>query len=166
MTAPLVEWTARLAAALWLARWLIEARSRSTGVTLSRPALACWTAGCLVHLAHVAAAFHFSHHGSLADAWRHTAQRTAAVTGLEWGGGLWLNLLFTLLWPLDVVRLRREQAEGRTSIHPRLDRAWHAFSLFMMVNATVVFGPPAWRWVGGIALLAWLVLRRRSVEAS
>src|SRR5687768_15263236 len=50
-----------------------------------------WTIACLALLAHVTCAFAFYHQWSHAAAYRHTAEQTAAMTGMNWGGGLYFN---------------------------------------------------------------------------
>lgn len=178
----IVRWTARLAVAAYVCRLTADVWSGR----LMRPAstadnrnvaptadvaqhpgrdlvLWIWTAGCFVYLLHVAAAFHFVHSWSHAGAWRQTAQQTADVTGWHWGGGLWINYAFTLWWPLDAGWTWRRGLD-------RLPRwyVWtlHALAGFLMFNATVVFGPPWWRWAAGglaaaVALLAVIKQRLR-----
>jgi hypothetical protein len=41
------------------------------------------------------------------------------------------------------------------------------FMAFMVVNATIVFGPPVWRWVGAGFIVFWgilLLLRKRAAN--
>jgi hypothetical protein len=168
VTPPIVLWTARLAVGCWIVRWLVEAhpqtRSAGTGrIAPPRAAILWWTAGCLLHLGHVAAAFHLVHDWSHAAAWEHTAQRTAAVTGLDWGGGVWLNDLFTLLWPLDVLRLWVERSRGRRVCPAAMVRCWHLFSLAMVVSATILFGPVGWTAIALFAAVVWWGLRRSTI---
>lgn len=118
-----------------------------------------WTLGCLFYLAHVAAAFHFYHHWSHAAAYQHTARRTAEVMGLDWGGGLYWNYTFTLVWLGDVIwmwlGLRRPPWTGA---------AVQGFLAFMAFNATVVFETGPIRWLGlaaTVGLLSTLLIRRR-----
>jgi hypothetical protein len=105
-----------------------------------------WTAGCALFLAHLALAFHFRHHWSHADAVAHTAERTKAVVGISWGGGIYFNHAFAVLWVADVVwwwiRAARHQPTPAAVY-------WtvHAIFAFMFFNATVVFGPPFWKWI-------------------
>jgi hypothetical protein len=122
-----------------------------------------WTAGCIVFLIHVASAFHFQHHWSHAAAYRATAAQTVAIVGLDWGGGLYFNYAFTLLWVADVLWLRIfPQSYSRRD-------GWIKYSLqiffaFMWLNATVVFGGPIAR-ASGIAatlLLTWLWWKSRT----
>jgi len=119
-----------------------------------------WTLGCLFYLAHVAAAFHFYHHWSHAAAYQHTARRTAEVMGLDWGGGLYWNYAFTLVWLGDVIwtwfGLRWPPWAGA---------AVPGFLAFMAFNATVVFGTGPIRWLGlaGTVLLGAIHWRRRQM---
>ncbi len=142
--------------ALWLAARPRDKAKPSVGV-------ACfWTAGLLALTAHVACAFHFLHHWSHASALTHTAQRTAEVTGWNWPGGLYINYVFLLFWAVDAVRVWRE-ALGRTPVSPPR-RKWlvHSVFLFMMFNATVVFGPWHWAVVSVLFVIAWGAIRQRT----
>ena len=128
-----------------------------------KPSLAVagfWTAGLLGLTVHVACAFHFLHHWSHAAALKHTAQRTAEVTGWDWPGGLYINYVFLLFWAVDAVRVWRE-ALGRTPVASRVwRRVVQGVFLFMMFNATVVFGP--WHWTAASVVFAsvWWMTRR------
>src|SRR5882762_2048787 len=94
----------------WLTRWTVRGAlalyALAITVRLAAPARRAearflWTAGCLLFLAHVAAAFHFFHGWSHAHAYRETARQTRELFGIDWGGGLYLNYLFTLAWAAD-----------------------------------------------------------------
>ena len=128
-----------------------------------RMARALWTGGCLLYVVHVMAAFHFAHGWRHAAAYEHTAQQTAAFTGFAWGGGLWLNHLFTAVWAADVLAwwLRPLAYLDR----PRwLTLSIHTWLAFITFNATVVFGQGLVRWLSaaawlGVAALAWAKVR-------
>src|SRR5262245_16773213 len=96
----LVFWTVRLAVALYMAALALRlaARRRQRWLDVAR---AVWTCGFILFLVHVAAAFHFVHHWSHADAYEATARQTNELTGLNWGGGIYANYLFSLMWGLD-----------------------------------------------------------------
>jgi hypothetical protein len=120
-------WTARVAAVLYVCSlvWMLRGRWR----------WARWasTAGVVAYLAHVWCAFAFSYEWSHAVAYRETARQTGELFGVAWGGGLWLNYLFTAVWVGEVVFWR-----------PRI-RWWaHAFLAFMIVNGTVVVWVMRW----------------------
>src|SRR3954470_19546310 len=62
-----------------------------------------WTVGCGFYVAHVLCAFAFFHHWSHAAAYEETARQTRALIGWDWGGGLFVNYLFTLVWVADLL---------------------------------------------------------------
>ena len=127
-----ILWTARAAFLFYvcaLAAWLRE---------WPRLARSAWTAGLLVYVIHVAAAFQFRHHWSHAVAFEDTARQTAAQFGMWWGGGLYFNYVFTAVWIFDVIWLWRsaDSYSGR----PRwITAAIQSFMAFMFFNAVVVF---------------------------
>ncbi len=159
----LTLWTIRVALACCLVSWLLQLLTpRSVrGMSLAR---AVWLIGCICYLAHVAFAFHFHHDWSHDLAYLHTAQQTQAVVGWNWGGGLFINYFFTLVWSTDVIwqRLAPRAYCARSN---GFELAIHGFFLFMIVNGTIVFGTGSIRWCGAaglVALLAaWRVSRRR-----
>jgi hypothetical protein len=146
----LLRWSARVAMVLYVLALVSRIAMRRRVVSR-----ALWTAGCGVYLFHVACAFQFVHHWSHAAAYAATARQTAELIGLDWGGGLYANYVFTLVWVGDVVwwwffparYLARSRAAG-----------WmvHGFMGFIAFNATVVFAPGVSRGIGiaGCLLLA------------
>ena len=154
----LTRWTIRAALLLYAAALAL----RLARPTAHRAARFFWTAGCLLFLAHVAAAFHFFHGWSHSHAYRETARQTKELVGADSGGGLYLNYLFTLAWAADVGWWWRAGLE-RYARRPRwVDVSLHAFMLFMAFNATAVFERGAIRWtaVGLMVLLAVGLMRR------
>jgi hypothetical protein len=131
-----VDWTAATAACR-LARW-------------------CWTWALVSFLVHLAMAFHYYHHWSHADAFEHTRE----VSG--YGEGIYMSYLFTILWIVDVIWWWA-QPERFARRSPWIDRALHAFMLFIVFNGMVVFESGLIRWAGLLlftALLAvWLAAR-------
>ncbi|MBP6824746.1 MAG: hypothetical protein KA368_24580 [Acidobacteria bacterium] len=118
-----------------------------------------WTVGCAALVAHLICAFHFYHHWSQTSALRETARQTAAVTGNNWGGGLFINYAFLTAWVADVVWWWRG-LELYQQRHWLITAVWQFVLIFMVFNATVVFKTGAVRWVGvGICfglLAIWL----------
>ena len=108
-----------------------------------------WLMGCLLSLAHVAAAFHFHHHWSHALAAEDTRRQTLEQTGVNFRGGIYFNYLFALVWLADCAGW----LVGGKHFH-ETHRAWrivlHSFFLFMIFNATVVFGHGWARPVGAV----------------
>jgi hypothetical protein len=96
-------------------------------------------------------------------AYRHTAERTDAVTGWNWGGGLYVNFAVAALWLTDVGVLWRRGASG--IVPPRI-WSWgvQAVLAFVVLNATVVFGPRGWWCVaaGFVAVLVAVFVRART----
>jgi hypothetical protein len=138
------RWTVRLA----LAGYFLGAGLRSRGGSVSQQKLAraAWTFGCVLYLLHVACAFQFFHHWSHSAALERTAEQTAEVTGWHWGGGLYINYLFTAVWLADTVSLWLLPANAAR--RRWADIAVQAFMWFIVFNATVVFGHGLVRWFG------------------
>ena len=158
-----IVWTARLAVALYLAALLAGSRARGTRTAPSpRHPVAnlLWTVAGITFLLHVGLAFQFLHRWSHESAYRHTAERTEQALGVAVGAGIYVNYVFLLWWVVDLLLLWG--APGWRSRPYRI--AMHAFFAFILLNATVVFGPPWWSWAslpitaGGLA--AWSLLRR------
>ena len=153
-------WTARLCALLWLVSLAIAIRTE-------RKAASCWwqiawsAAGILLGV-HILVAFHFEHAWSHAAAFAHTAQQSAATVGLNWGGGIYFNYAVLAVWLVDVLQLWTRH-EARLNSHTwRVFIDW--FVAFMMINATVVFGPWGWKPIGAVVavgLFIGLQLRKR-----
>ncbi|MBD3675849.1 MAG: hypothetical protein HUJ26_20260 [Planctomycetaceae bacterium] len=129
----IVIWTARIAVFLYLLGLLTrltQPRKTSTKIL--------WTAGFLVFVVHIWAAFEFVHHWSHTAAWKQTAEQTEQLCGWYWGGGIWFNYLFLLVWGIDVGLL------WATINAPWWKLVLNAYMIFIVVNATAVFGPSWW----------------------
>lgn len=150
-------WTARLCAALWLTSLVFAVRN-GRQAEAGQVWRLLWTAGGIALGIHVLTAFHIEHRWSHTAAFEHTAEQTAATVGLDWGGGLYFNYLVVLVWLADVLRLRRSREEQKHSSVWRL--FVDGFVAFMMINATVVFGPWGW-WPVGTAVVLWLGIEMR-----
>jgi hypothetical protein len=136
------------------ARGRIEQLSRARWV---------WTAGCGFYLAHIACAFGAYHSWSHAAAYEATALQTHEMTGLRWGGGIYFNYVFGLLWLGDTAWWWLAPQSHRQRPF-WLSALWHGFFLFMVINGTIVFGRGPVRWLGilicVVLLGAWLRSRR------
>jgi hypothetical protein len=103
--------------------------------------------GCAALLLHIAAAFQFRHAWSHSAAYADTARQTTALTGWNWGGGIYINYLFAVVWMSDVARSWiRPPSVSRSQ--PWILRG---FFLFMFLNAAVVFVHGSVRWLGLLA---------------
>jgi hypothetical protein len=119
-------------------------------------ARAAWTIACASLIVHSICAFQFYHSWSHEAAYRETARQTEAVTGLNWGGGLFINYLVLIVWLVD---LGWWWLRGLNSYRERpwqLIAAWHGFLLFIIFNSTVVFKDGPVRWVGLVMSLVLL----------
>jgi predicted membrane metal-binding protein len=150
---------AQLAAACYLLRVLADI-GRSQSPSLNRGKRWLWTLGCLALWLHVAAAFEFFHHWSHAEAVRQTAEQTRELTGWAWGGGVSINYAFAGFWLWDVI------AWWRTGLDYPNRQPWRywitqAVFAFLIVNATVVFGPRYWLFVGAVFAVICVWATRR-----
>jgi hypothetical protein len=150
----ITRWTVRLALAFY-----VLALSALLGRTRGGLARGLWTLGFLCYLAHVAAAFHYYHDWSHSAAYRATARQTDAAFGLDWGGGLWLNYLFTAAWAVDVACWWEAGPDHHRARPRSITATLHAFMAFMWFNAAIVFAPAGpYRLVAltaGTLLLFW-----------
>ncbi len=153
------EWltriTAWLAFALWFITFLQMQHVGRTGP--GRGGKFVWLAGSAVMLIHVALAFQFHHQWSHEAAIVETARQTAEVTGMNWGGGVWLNYLFTAVWLSDAC-WRVFCPNSYPSRARWFGAGVHVFLAFIWFNATVVFGSRAMQIVG-VAAFGWLVVQ-------
>jgi hypothetical protein len=135
----------------------------------AEPARALWTAGLALALAHALIAF------AVAPAWSHeaaardTARQTAAVTGVAWRGGIFVNYVFLAVWFVDALWWWIAPASYlRRPV--KLERVRLIFFLFMFVNGAIVFAGTTARFVGVTAVaavcLGWVRRpRRRTADA-
>jgi hypothetical protein len=123
-----------------------------------------WLAGAVFLLVHLLAAFHFKHGWSHATAYADTARQTREVTGLDWGGGVYLNYLLVIVWLADATSRVRTNPIVLSLV---LRRVLTVFYAFMWFNAAVVFVRNPMRWVGAaafvlLAVFAWRCSRPAS----
>ena len=105
---------------------------------------------------HAVLAFDIRYDWSQDQAIRATAEQTAAVYGLRWGGGLYINYAFLAAWLADAAWWRL--APTRFLSRPKLvTTGFRVFSLTVLVNGAVVFAAPSRRIMGTmlIAALMW-----------
>jgi hypothetical protein len=142
------EWLTR--GTVWLALSLYVAAEMA--VAFKRDAmggLARWlnTIGGIVFFLHVVSSFHFYHQWSHAVAYADTARQTAEFSGWNWGGGLYLNYFFTLVWLGELTWWR--SSPTTLARRPRwIGRSVRGFFMFMIFNGAVVFAHSPMRWYG------------------
>ena len=107
---------------------------------------------------HIVLAFAGRHGWSHDMAVRETARQTAAVYGINWGGGVYVNYLFVAAWLTEAWWWRAYPAHYFNRQRP-ITWALRAFYLLIVVNAAVVFASVPGRTVGvvlvGVLLWAW-----------
>ena len=118
-----------------------------------RRARLVWTAAAMMAVAHAAAALHVRHGWSHRAALASTASQTAAVTGIDWGGGLYVNYAFLALWSADAAWWWRSPTSYRAQ-SPWLASTRSAIFLFMFLNGGVIFAHGAVRWLGAACVIA------------
>ena len=121
-----------------------------------------WTVGCTAIVAHVVAAFHYTHHWSHDAAIDSTARDTEQLLGMAFGEGLYFNYLFLLVWIAEVLIwwLRPERYETRPAW---LEYGIHVYLFFIAINGAVIFESGVTR-IGGIlavVIFAVILLRRQ-----
>jgi hypothetical protein len=148
---------AALAVACYAFRLLIDPSGRRSE-RRQRCARACWTAGCLCLILHILAALEFEHGWSQAAAWEHTRRRTFELTGFDSGIGLVANYVMATMWLIDAI------GWNRALDWPYCHRRWYwlvqIVFAFLVLNATVVFGPWYWRPAAAIIVAAIWFTRR------
>ncbi len=156
----LVQATIALAIVAWAAAEWLKRRGPRRSDSAAR---AVWTAGALLLGLHTLAAFHVVHRWSHQAAADETARQTAALTGLSWSGGLFVNYAFLAVWAADAVWWWTAPASyrGRPSA---VQTAVFVFFVFMFVNGAIVFADGAMRVLGVVAvtvvLWSWYRSRR------
>ena len=118
---------------------------------------AFWTAGALLMLAHAVLAFGVFYEWSHAVARDLTMRQTAALTGLQFAGGIYINYLFLIVWLGDAVWwwLSPRTHAGRPVW---ASTAIRGFVFFMMLNGAVVFAD-GWARVLGVSAVALVTAR-------
>ncbi len=140
-----------------------RARYFRTGVA-PRWAWPAWCAGLVACFLHIVIAMSHHHRWSHEAAVLETARQTAAVYGLAWGGGVYVNYLFVGVWLAELVWWR---IDPRRYLGQPTWSVWavRAFYLVIVVNAAVIFVAPARRAAGAVVVaalvLAWLQEVRR-----
>ena len=123
-----------------------------------RAARICWTVACAFFLAHVVAAFQIRHHWSHTAALEETARQTQDLFGVVWGGGLYFNYAFTILWIADAVWWWRAGLDGYRDRAKWVATPVQLFFAFMFFNATIVFGGRFMQWFGVASMLVLAVV--------
>jgi hypothetical protein len=123
-----------------------------------------WTSAGLALVAHIAFAFHFYHGWSHTAAYNDTARQTFEVTGLNWGGGVYVNYALLICWLVDVSWWWLGGLDAYRRRSWSLLVAWHGFLIFIIFNATFIFGSGVVRWAGLIVCVSLCVVWWRAAQ--
>ena len=128
------------------------------------PARRLWTISLTLALLHAVVAFEVAYHWSHGAASMDIARQTAAVTGIVWGGGIFVDYLFLALWVADALWWWiAPVAYIRRSV--RVERARLALFVFMFVNGAILFASHTARAVGvpsvAAVCITWALRTRR-----
>jgi hypothetical protein len=89
-------------------------------------------------------------------AYLETARQTVALTGWNWGGGIFFNYAIAAAWLADVLWwwLAPTNFDQRP---PWLTALWHGFLFFMVFNGTIVFGHGPVRILGAAICITFAI---------
>lgn len=156
----LTSWTIRLALACY-ALVLYGSLRWDCCQAWSVAARWLWTVGGILLLAHVACAFHFFHDWQHSRAAADTARQTAELIGWSFGGGVYFNYAFVLLWVVDASWwwAHPDSYARRSRL---LAFAVQSYLFFIAINGAIVFEDGPTRWIGLIivATLSYHAIRR------
>jgi hypothetical protein len=159
--------SAALYVTIWISLVCFVAAESGKRIAMRRRTLPAWMTpvsalGIALLVAHIALAFHMRYQWSHDVAVRETARQTASTFGLDWGGGVYVNYLFAVVWALDSWwwHTNPPAAAARAAA---VRWALRLFYLTIVVNGAVVFVPGPERWLGA-ALTAWLLWTWRPIS--
>lgn len=128
------------------------------------PSRTLWTTGALFMLAHAVLAFAAFYAWSHVTARDAVARQTAALTGMAFSGGIYVNYLLVSAWLADAAWWWASP-RGYAQRPRAVDAGVRGFIFFIMVNGAVVFADGVARLLGAAAVsivgVAWLRRMRR-----
>ena len=152
--------TAALYSTIWISLGLFVAAQH--GYRATAPPVPPWVhwanaAGLLLCAAHIGIAMGGVHGWNHTNAIAATALQTESVFGWRWGGGVFVNYLFVIIWTLEAWwRTRTPRAFSGSGVARWVLRTFYAVVVF---NAAVVFARGSMRAAGAVLvaglLLAW-----------
>jgi hypothetical protein len=134
-----------------------QAGQRVTALTGRAPGWAwpVWSAGALLCVTHALLALAVRYEWNHERAVSATADQTAAVYGLHWGGGIYVNYVFLAVWLADAAWWRFDAA-AFLSRPCSLTILVRAFYFIVLINAAVVFASHRFPGLILMALLLWI----------
>jgi len=140
----------------------LAARPQPAGGRVWQALRLLWIAGSLLTIVHVVAVFGFVMRWSHQLAIEDTARQTEALIGVSFGGGVYFNYAFLLVWICDAVWWY-----GWPNAYLRRNRLWDVLVIgylwFIAFNAAVVFEVGTMRWLGLLATGAIAVVGFQAV---
>jgi hypothetical protein len=149
---------------IWIALALFVAGEYEPGTSRRLPAARLlFLLGALICVAHITLAMSNVHRWSHAAAIAATAAQTNAFYGVRWGGGVYVNYVFSAVWIADA--LQRLVAPASFARRSRaLVWTLRAFYFVIIVNAAVIFAAPGRRWMGVVICVLIAVAWSRQQE--
>lgn len=138
--------------------WLSLAAFAVGELAKSRRYAGAWSIsaiGAILLTVHIVLAMAVRHGWSQASALEATARQTNDMFGLNWGGGVYVNYLFALVWIAELF-VWRQWPEGYASRPGWMKWSLRAFYFVIIASAAVIFATDWRRWMGA-AILAVLV---------
>jgi hypothetical protein len=161
----LLRGTAWLSLLAWAAAVSLESGRSARRADAHAPARLASTLGLLALLLHVALAFDLRYAWSHALAARDTARQTEQLTGSRFGGGLFVNYAFVLVWAAEVAWWWRWPVSFAE--RPRaVTLVVRAIFVFMFVNGAIVFvrGPMRFVGIAAVLVVAWAWYREKRFD--
>jgi hypothetical protein len=117
--------------------------------------------GAILLAAHIVLAMAVRHGWSHASALEATAQQTSDMFGISWGGGVYVNYVFAVVWIAELF-VWRQWPEGYASRPGWIRWSLRAFYFVIIVSAAFIFATGWRRGIGAVvlALLATSWIRR------
>lgn len=110
----------------------------------------------------------FYHGWNHAEAEADTARQVEQLVGWKWGGGIYFNYFFVLVWVGDVCWSWYRPTTYRQR-HRGIGTAIHTFLISIAVSGAIAFEDGPTRWVGlvvcGLLLIMWWRQRTGSVSS-
>ena len=139
--------------------WLSLVAFAAGELAKSRGYVGAWSisaTGAILLAAHIVVAMAVRHGWSHALAVEATARQTSDVFGLNWGGGVYVNYVFAVVWIAELF-VWRQWPEGYALQPLWIKWSLRAFYAVIIVSAAVIFATGWRRWMGA-AILAGLAI--------
>jgi hypothetical protein len=146
-------------AVLYWMVWLSLIAFAAGELAKSRRYAGAWSisaTGAILLAVHIVVAMAVRHGWSLESALEATARQTNDMFGFNWGGGVYVNYVFAMVWIAELF-VWRQWPEGYASRPGWIKWSLRVFYVVIIVSAAVIFATDWRRWLGA-AILAVLVL--------